>query len=136
MLVVDRASDSFAGPLEVPYSLDVPFGFLDLADLGRVAALVLTQDGHAGATYELATRVAGIPVRIVPVGANGQPAFGYYRAPTSDGPFTLRAVQVLTFLGGAIARVDHFMNRTAFGAFGLPDPLTLPQAGRDRLPPP
>ena len=48
------------GPLEVPYSLDVPFGFLDLADLGRVAALVLTQDGHVGATYELATRVATV----------------------------------------------------------------------------
>ena len=48
------------GPLEVPYSLDVPFGFLDLADLGRVAALVLTEDGHAGATYELASRVATV----------------------------------------------------------------------------
>ena len=47
-------------PIEVPYSLDVPFGFLDLADLGRVAALVLTEDGHAGATYELATRVATV----------------------------------------------------------------------------
>ncbi len=63
------------GPLEVPYSLDVPFGFLDLADLGRVAALVLTEDGHVGATYELATRVAtvreladeaGVEVRQVP----------------------------------------------------------------------
>jgi len=48
------------GPLEVPYSLDVPFGFLDLADLGRVAALVLTEVGHTGATYELATRVATV----------------------------------------------------------------------------
>ena len=48
------------GPLEVPYSLDVRFGFLDLADLARVAALVLTEDGHTGATYELATRVATV----------------------------------------------------------------------------
>jgi len=63
------------GPLDVPYSLDVPFGFLDLADLGRVAALVLSEDGHVGATYELATRVAtvrelaaeaGVDVRQVP----------------------------------------------------------------------
>ncbi|MCF6379859.1 NAD(P)H-binding protein [Nocardioides KLBMP 9356] len=62
------------GQVEVPYSLDVPFGFLDLADLGRVAALVLTEDGHVGATYELATRLAtvrelaaeaGIPARQV-----------------------------------------------------------------------
>ncbi|GAB3029572.1 hypothetical protein GCM10011376_14260 [Nocardioides flavus (ex Wang et al. 2016)] len=48
------------GPLELPYSPDVPFGFLDLADLGRAAAVVLTEDGHAGATYELATRVATV----------------------------------------------------------------------------
>ena len=63
------------GPLQVPYSLDVPFGFLDLADLGRAAAAVLTEPGHGGATYELATRratvrelaaEAGVPVRRVP----------------------------------------------------------------------
>ena len=63
------------GPLEVPYSPDVPFGFLDLADLGRTAAVVLTRPGHAGATYELASRIAtvrelaheaGVEVRQVP----------------------------------------------------------------------
>jgi len=63
------------GPLELPYSPDVRFGFLDLADLGRAAAVVLTEDGHEGATYELATRVAtvreladeaGVEVRQVP----------------------------------------------------------------------
>ena len=47
-------------PVQVPYSLDAPFGFLDLADLGRAAAVVLTAPGHAGATYELATRVATV----------------------------------------------------------------------------
>lgn len=64
-----------SGPLDLPYSPDVPFGFLDLADLGRAAALVLTEPGHEGATYELATCVAtvreladeaGVPVRRVP----------------------------------------------------------------------
>ncbi|KRE95295.1 hypothetical protein ASG76_06440 [Nocardioides sp. Soil774] len=62
------------GPIDLPYSPDAPFGFLDLADLGRAAAVVLTEPGHAGATYELATRVAtvrelaaeaGVPVRRV-----------------------------------------------------------------------
>ncbi len=48
------------GPVEVPYSPDVRFGFLDLADLGRAAALVLTEPGHAGATYELASRQASV----------------------------------------------------------------------------
>ena len=63
------------GPIDLPYSPDVPFGFLDLDDLGRVTAVVLTGDGHVGATYELATRVAtvreladeaGVEVRRVP----------------------------------------------------------------------
>lgn len=63
-----------SGPVDLPYSPDVPFGFLDLADLGRAAAVVLTEHGHSGATYELATRVAtarelaeeaGVPVRRV-----------------------------------------------------------------------
>ncbi len=47
-------------PLEVPYSVDALFGFLDLADLGEVATVVLAEDGHAGATYELASRVATV----------------------------------------------------------------------------
>ena len=49
-----------SGSLDVPYSVDVPFGFLDLADLGRAAAVVLTEPGHSGATYELASRVATV----------------------------------------------------------------------------
>ena len=64
-----------SGPLEVPYSLDVPFGFLDLADLGRAATVALTEGGHSGATYELASRLAtvrelceeaGVPATQVP----------------------------------------------------------------------
>ncbi|MBZ5740721.1 SDR family oxidoreductase [Nocardioides mangrovi] len=46
-----------SGPVvRVPYDVDAPFGLLDLADLGAAAARVLTEDGHAGATYELASR--------------------------------------------------------------------------------
>jgi uncharacterized protein YbjT (DUF2867 family) len=49
------------GPVvRVPYDVDAPFGFLDLADLGRAAARVLLDDGHAGATYELASRQASV----------------------------------------------------------------------------
>ncbi len=48
------------GPVDLPYSPDVAFGFLDLADLARAAAVVLTEPGHVGATYELATRVATV----------------------------------------------------------------------------
>ncbi len=49
-----------SGPVEVPYSLDAPFGFLDLHDLGEAAATVLTGPRHVGSTYELASRVASV----------------------------------------------------------------------------
>ena len=37
----------------VPYLLDSRIAMVDLAEVAEVAALVLTGDGHAGATYEL-----------------------------------------------------------------------------------
>lgn len=42
------------GALRVPYDLDAPFSLVDLADVAEAAAVVLTEDGHACATYELA----------------------------------------------------------------------------------
>lgn len=47
-------------PVRVPYDVHATFGFLDLPDLGAAAATVLLEDGHAGATYELASRVATV----------------------------------------------------------------------------
>jgi uncharacterized protein YbjT (DUF2867 family) len=49
-----------SGPVEVPYDVHAVFGFADLADVAEVAARVLTEDGHLGATYELASRVATV----------------------------------------------------------------------------
>jgi NAD(P)H dehydrogenase (quinone) len=46
------------GDLCVPYDIDAIFGFADLAEVGEAAAIVLTEPGHVGATYELASRVA------------------------------------------------------------------------------
>lgn len=43
-----------AGRIEVLYSQDAPFTNVDLHDVAEVAARVLTEDGHAGATYHLA----------------------------------------------------------------------------------
>jgi uncharacterized protein YbjT (DUF2867 family) len=42
------------GLITVPYSLDSPFTNVDLEDVADVAAQVLTEVGHEGATYELA----------------------------------------------------------------------------------
>lgn len=43
-----------AGRIEVPHSVDVPFTNADLDDIAEVAALVLTEEGHGGESYELA----------------------------------------------------------------------------------
>jgi uncharacterized protein YbjT (DUF2867 family) len=49
-----------AGRLVVPYAVDVPFALVDLAEVAEVAARVLTEPGHAGASYELAGPVTTI----------------------------------------------------------------------------
>jgi NAD(P)H dehydrogenase (quinone) len=42
------------GIYPVPYAVDAPFALVDLEDVAEAAASVLTGEGHAGATYELA----------------------------------------------------------------------------------
>jgi NAD(P)H dehydrogenase (quinone) len=41
------------GVFRVPYPADTRLSLVDLADVAEVAARVLTEDGHDGATYEL-----------------------------------------------------------------------------------
>ena len=43
------------GEIVLPYRASALFGFADLGDVGEVAARVLLEDGHDGATYELAS---------------------------------------------------------------------------------
>ena len=40
--------------------MDSVFGFADLDEVAEAAATVLLEDGHVGATYELASRVATV----------------------------------------------------------------------------
>jgi RNA polymerase sigma-70 factor, ECF subfamily len=66
---------------------------------------------------------------MVPVGANGQPAFGLYmRQP--DGTYAAFQLQVLTLSGGRVLRVDAFFDVGLFDRFGLPPtlPSKEPQA--------
>jgi uncharacterized protein YbjT (DUF2867 family) len=43
-----------AGVFKFPYPVATRLSLVDLDDVGAAAAIVLTQDGHGGATYELA----------------------------------------------------------------------------------
>jgi uncharacterized protein YbjT (DUF2867 family) len=42
------------GVFRIPYRVETRLSFVDLADLADAAAVVLTNDGHAGASYEIA----------------------------------------------------------------------------------
>ncbi|NJP90292.1 sigma-70 family RNA polymerase sigma factor [Nonomuraea sp. FMUSA5-5] len=57
-------------------------------------------------------------LKLVPVAANGQPAFAlYYRR---DGVYEQFAIAVLTFSGDRISHVGMFFEEALFGTFGLP----------------
>ena len=92
-------------PVQVPYDVDATFGFLDLADLGAAAATVLLGDGHVGATYELASRVATVAELAAEAGVTAEriddpgthpwlsAMFAYYdRHGLPAGTLTLRAL--------------------------------------------
>lgn len=44
-----------SGAFALPYSMERPLGFVDMADLGAAAALVATAPGHDFATYDIAS---------------------------------------------------------------------------------
>lgn len=83
--------------VRLPYRASAPFGFADLDEVGRAAAVVLLEDGHHGATYELASvattvaaLAAGAGVEVVVERPSGDPVgqeevwlramFAYYDA--------------------------------------------------------
>jgi NAD(P)H dehydrogenase (quinone) len=121
-----------AGPtLRLSYRADAPFGFADLVDLGEAAATVLLEQGHEGATYELASfaataadvaAAAGSRVEVVSPeewartdGAGLEPRvrewllamFGYYERhglPVGTLPMRTLLGRPPTTLGAALAR--------------------------------
>jgi RNA polymerase sigma-70 factor, ECF subfamily len=58
--------------------------------------------------------------RVVPVGASGQLAFGFYLWDDDAGAFTAHDVIVLTMEGDRIAELIAFLYPDAFARFGLP----------------
>jgi RNA polymerase sigma-70 factor (ECF subfamily) len=61
--------------------------------------------------------------RLIPVTANGSPAFGHYK-PSQDGSgYTPWALQVIEIDGGRIQHLHHFLDPGLFEMFGLPPAL-------------
>jgi RNA polymerase sigma-70 factor, ECF subfamily len=61
--------------------------------------------------------------RLVPIGVNGQPGFGYYAWDAGTGTFLAHAVNVLTLRGDRIADLTWFLTPEAFARFELPREL-------------
>src|SRR5215471_1850985 len=76
---------------------------------------------RAVARFFAASPVFAAPgqLRLVPVMANGQPAFAAYLRET-DGTYRAYAVTVPTVTASGIARIVTFFNPALFGSFGLP----------------
>jgi uncharacterized protein YbjT (DUF2867 family) len=55
------------GIYAVPYATETRLGMVDLEDVAEAAAIVLTEDGHAGATYELAGADVLSPVEVAAI---------------------------------------------------------------------
>jgi RNA polymerase sigma-70 factor, ECF subfamily len=78
--------------------------------------------GRADVTrFFAATPVFAAPgrLRLVPVRANGQPAFAAYLR-QADGTYRAYAVTVPTVTTTGIARIVTFFDPRLFGSFGLP----------------
>jgi RNA polymerase sigma-70 factor, ECF subfamily len=67
-------------------------------------------------------------LRLVPVMANGQPAFAAYQR-ESDGTYRAYAVTVPTVTATGIARIVTFFDPGLFGSFGLPAAIPGDPAG-------
>jgi RNA polymerase sigma-70 factor (ECF subfamily) len=93
--------------LEMP---PVPLWFRGRQDYGRFIARVFA--------------MRGVGWRMLPLGANGQPALAAY-APGADGSLRLHTVQVLSVSRHGIERNAVFQDAQVFTAFGLA-PLLRP----------
>ena len=88
--------------------------------------------GRADVTrFFAATPVFAAPgrLRLVPVRANGQPAFAAYQR-ESDGAYRAYAVTVPTVTATGIGRIVTFFDPGLFGSFGLPTAIPAEPAGR------
>ena len=83
--------------------------------------------GRAAVAGFVATHLLTEPgrLRLVPVMANGQPAFAVYQR-EPDGIHHAHAILVPTFADRGIARIVSFRDDGLFGLFGLPPAVTRP----------
>lgn len=84
--------------------------FQGAANIGKLISVNCPAEGHGD-------------MRLLPVAANGQPAFGVYMRDHSDGTHYPFALQVLTLTGEGVAHTYMFFELSLFEKFGLPSRL-------------
>jgi len=86
--------------------------------------------GRQTVTSFFASRALDAPggLRLVPVTANGQPAFAVYQR-QRDGAYRAYAVTVPAVTATGIARIVTFLSPGLFGSFGLPQEYRAAEAG-------
>jgi SnoaL-like domain len=87
--------------------------------------LPLEYEGHAaiGAFLRHREQVRGRPLRVVPIRANTQPAFGCYLPDLETGIAHAHALFVLTLEGERVSAITWFGDVSLFRHFGLPPSL-------------
>jgi RNA polymerase sigma-70 factor (TIGR02960 family) len=107
---------------------------VDRGDIDEVVALLtddalltmppqpLEYQGHAaiGAFLRYRAELRGAPLRVVPIRANTQPAFGCYLPDPQAAIARPYGLIVLTLAGDAIAAITWFTDTATFRYFGLP----------------
>ena len=68
-------------------------------------------------------RLQRAPYRLVPTGANFQPAFGCYLDDPHGGAARAHGMIVLTLEGGGISMLTRFLDNGVLAPFGLPPVL-------------
>jgi RNA polymerase sigma-70 factor (ECF subfamily) len=58
--------------------------------------------------------------KLVPLAANGRPAFAQWRPGERDGTYDAWSIHVLELSGGCIAGIDYFVDANLFPIFGVP----------------
>ena len=61
--------------------------------------------------------------RLLPVAANGSPAFAQYRVDHVNGGHEPWSLQVVELSGGRVSHIHHFLDTSLFARFGLPGHL-------------
>jgi RNA polymerase sigma-70 factor (ECF subfamily) len=87
---------------------------------GDGVRVFLEQWAFSGRLYDAVGRRR---VRVIPIRASGQPAFGTYSWAPEQEAYLPTVIQVLTLDGPRITEITGFVDPSQFAAFGLPDRL-------------